>query len=165
MTTKHRIQLVGWALFAIFLAGSALAQDLIIYPAKGQSQEQMEKEKFECYTWAKQQTGFDPMQVPKATAPPPKEEAKKGGLVRGAGRGAVVGVAVGAIAGDAGKGAAIGAASGGLVGGMRRKDQVASQQKAEDQWAKDQTENYVRKRSEYDRAYSVCLEGKGYTVK
>jgi hypothetical protein len=51
--------LVSLALFAVFLASSALAQDLIIYPAKGQSQEQMEKEKFECYTWAKQQTGFD----------------------------------------------------------------------------------------------------------
>ena len=48
---------------------------------------------------------------------------------------------------------------------MRRKDQAASQQKAEDQWAKEQTENYARKRSEYDRAYSACLEGKGYTVK
>jgi len=165
LTTKHSIQLVSLALFAIFLASSALAQDLIIYPAKGQSQEQMEKDKFECYTWAKQQTGFDPMQVPKATEPPPKQEAQKGGVGRGAVRGAAVGVAAGAIAGDAGKGAAIGAASGGLIGGMRRKDQAASQQKAEDQWAKEQSENYVRKRSEYDRAYSVCLEGKGYTVK
>jgi hypothetical protein len=165
MMTNHRIQLLSWALFAVFLASSALAQDLIIYPAKGQSQEQMEKDKFECYTWAKQQTGFDPMAQPKETAPPPKQEAKKGGLVRGAGRGALVGVAAGAIAGNAGKGAAIGAASGGLVGGMRRQDQVASQQKAEDQWAQEQAKNYAKKRSEYDRAYSVCLEGKGYTVK
>ena len=30
MTTKLRIQLVIWALFAVFLASSALAQDLII---------------------------------------------------------------------------------------------------------------------------------------
>ncbi|GAB63029.1 MAG: glycine zipper family protein [Candidatus Jettenia sp.] len=41
--------------------GAALAHGLIIYPAKGQSQEQMEKDKYECYSWAKQQTGFDPM--------------------------------------------------------------------------------------------------------
>ncbi len=165
MKTKSLIGKIFLACLLCVWASSALAQDLIIYPAKGQSQEQMEKEKFECYTWAKQQTGFDPMQVPKATAPPPKQEAKKGGLVRGAARGAAVGVAVGAIAGDAGKGAAIGAASGGLVGGMRRRDQVSSQQKAEDQWAQEQAANYARKRNEYDRAYSVCLEGKGYTVK
>ena len=55
-------------------------------------------------------TGFDPMAQPKATAPPPAQEAKQGGVVRGAARDALVGVAVGAIAGDAGKGAAIGAA-------------------------------------------------------
>lgn len=37
-------------------------QDLVVYPAKGQAQEQMQKDKYECYGWAKQQTGFDPMQ-------------------------------------------------------------------------------------------------------
>jgi hypothetical protein len=46
-------------------------QDLIIYPAKGQSQQQMEKDKFDCFSWAKQQSGFDPMQPP-ATAPAPE---------------------------------------------------------------------------------------------
>ena len=57
--------------FVMFMAGSSIAQDLVIYPAKGQSQEQMEKEKFECYGWAKQQTGFDPMQAqPQAQAAP-----------------------------------------------------------------------------------------------
>lgn len=160
MTTKHRIQLVGWALFTVFLASSALAQDLIIYPAKGQSQEQMEKEKFECYTWAKQQTGFDPMEVPKATAPPPKEEPKKGGLVKGAAGGAVVGGIVGGS-----KGAKRGAAAGGVVGGARRQSQKKDQQYKEEQWAQEQAAQYSQKRSKYDRAYSGCMEGKGYTVK
>jgi len=165
MKKEYRVQLLSCVLFAVLFASPALAQDLLIYPAKGQSQEQMEKDKFECYTWAKQQTGFDPMQVPTATAPPPKQEAKKGGVGRGAVRGGVTGLAVGAIAGDAGKGAAIGAASGGLFGGMRRRDQVRQQEKAQDQWAQDQAANYARRRHEYDRAYSVCLEGKGYTVR
>ena len=56
---------------ASFMAGTALAQDFFIYPNKGQSNEQMEQDKFQCYNWAKGQTGFDPMQVPTATSPPP----------------------------------------------------------------------------------------------
>jgi len=141
------------------------AQEPFIYPEKGQSAEQQEKDKLDCYTWAKGQTGFDPMQVPTATAPPPEQEAPKGGVGRGAAGGALVGVTVGAIAGDAGKGAAIGAASGALVGGMRRSDQQRQQQQAEQQWAEQETANYTNQRNNYNRAYGACLEGRGYTVK
>ena len=146
-------------------SGFVLAQDLIIYPNKGQNQQQLEKDKYECYSWAKQQTGFDPMEVPKATAPPPQQGAQQGGLVRGAARGATVGVAAGAIAGDAGKGAAIGAASGALIGGMRRRDQQRRQEQAQQQWAQEQTAAYTQKRNAYNRAFGACLEGRGYTVK
>jgi hypothetical protein len=106
--------------FPVFIAGTAVAQDLMIYPAKGQSQDQMEKDKFECYSWAKGQTGFDPMETPKATAPPPTKQAKSstaGGAVKGGVGGGVLGAGVGAIAGGkkgAKKGAAIGAVSGAL---------------------------------------------------
>jgi len=148
-----------------FLAVNTVsAQEPFVYPQKGQSQEQMEKDKFECYNWAKGQTGFDPMAVPTATAPPPQAGAPEGGVVKGAARGALVGVAVGAIAGDAGKGAAIGAASGGLFGGMRRQDQKRQQEQAEQQWAQEQAAQYNQKRNAYDRAYGACLEGRGYTV-
>ena len=155
------------ALFVVALmtAPSVFAQDPFIYPDKGQSAEQQEKDKYECYSWAKGQTGFDAMQVPTATAPPPGQEAPQGGVVRGAGRGALTGVAVGAIAGDAGKGAAIGAASGALIGGMRRNDQQRQQQQAEQQWAEQEAANYANQRNNYNRAYSACLDGRGYTVK
>jgi hypothetical protein len=150
---------------ALLVTGPAFAQDPIIYPNKGQSAEQQEKDKFECYTWAKGQTGFDPMQVPTATAPPPSQGTPQGGVVKGAARGAVAGVAVGAIAGDAGKGAAIGAASGALIGGMRKRDQQAQQQQAQQQWEQEQAANYANQRNNYNRAYGACLEGRGYTVK
>lgn len=146
-------------------AGMAVAQELIVFPAKGQSNDQMEQDKFSCYTWAKNETGFDPMAPPTATAPPPQQEAPQGGVVRGAARGALVGVAAGAIAGDAGKGAAIGAASGGLIGGMRRNDQNRRQASNQQQWEQQQAQQNSQKRSTYNRAYSACLEGKGYTVK
>jgi len=162
---KTTIYAVLFLIVVTLGSSPVLAQDLIIYPNKGQNQQQLEKDKFECYSWAKQQTGFDPMEVPKATAPPPKQEAQQGGLVRGAARGATVGVAAGAIAGDAGKGAAIGAASGALFGGMRRRDQRHRQEQAEQQWAQEQTAAYTQKRNNYNRAYGACLEGRGYTVK
>ena len=155
---------IGLMIMTLFV-GPALAQELIVYPAKGQSQEQQEKDKFECYQWAKQNTGFDPMQMPQATAPPPQQEAQQGGVVRGAARGAAVGAVGGAIAGDAGKGAAIGAASGGLIGGMRRQDQRRRQQQAQDKLAQQKAAQYQKNRDNYNRAYSACLEGRGYTVK
>ena len=84
------------------LSGVAFGQELIIYPNKGQSKQQQEKDQFECYTWAKGQSGFDPMAPPTATAPPPAKEAPQGGVVRGGAVGAVGGLAIGAIAGNAG---------------------------------------------------------------
>jgi flagellar biosynthesis/type III secretory pathway protein FliH len=150
---------------SLLIVSPTLGDDVFIYPNKGQTKQQQDKDKYECYDWAKQQTGFDPMAQPKATAPPPAQEAKQGGVVKGAARGALVGVAVGAIAGDAGKGAAIGAAGGGLFGGMRRKDQQRQQEQAEQQWAQQQAANYEQNRSKYNRAFSSCMEGRGYTVK
>ena len=162
---KRTKQVLALLFLAVFIVTPALADDLYVFPAKGQSQEQLERDKYECYAWAKRQTGFDPMEVPKATSPPPAQEAPRGGLFRGAARGATVGVVGGAIAGDAGKGAAIGAASGALIGGMRRRDQARRQQQAEQQWAQEQAAEYSQRRNEYNRAYTACLEGKGYTVK
>jgi hypothetical protein len=132
--------------------------DPIIYPAKGQSADQTEKDKYECYRWAKGQTGFDPMQVPTATTPPPQQ---KGGAVKGAAVGAVAGVAIGAAAGDAGKGAAIGAVSGGVLGGARRQQS----NKAQSDWEKKESAGYQQRRNDYDRAWGACMEGRGYTVK
>lgn len=141
------------------------AQEAVIYPAKGQSQEQMEKDKYECYTWAKQQSGFDPMQQPTATTAPPPQQAQQGGVVRGGARGALVGVAAGAIAGDAGKGAGIGAAVGALGGGMRQRDQQRQQDQSQQQWEQQQAAAYAQGRDGYNRAQSACLEGRGYSVK
>jgi len=162
---RRLLQLITLLGLAAFVAGPALAQDLIAFPAKGQSQEQMERDKFDCYQWAKQQTGFDPMKTPQATAPPPQTSSSGARPLRGAARGAAVGAAGGAIAGDAGKGAAIGAATGALLGGIRRREEASRQAQAEQQWAEQQAAEYNQKRNAYNRAYAACLEGKGYTVK
>jgi hypothetical protein len=43
-------------------APSATQMDLIIYPKNGQSKDQQAADQYECHTWAKGQTGFDPTQ-------------------------------------------------------------------------------------------------------
>ena len=43
--------------------------DLIIYPKNGQSKDQQAADQFECHSWAKNQTGFDPTQ-PAGGVPP-----------------------------------------------------------------------------------------------
>jgi len=146
--------------FVTLVAGPALAQELIIFPSQGQSDEQMEQDKYSCYQWAKKETGFDPMAPPTATEAPPKAEPKKGGVVRGA----ALGAAVGGIAGGS-DGAGKGAAVGGLMGGARRRGQSRTEQQKQEQWAQEQAAQYTQRRNTYNRAYAACLEGKGYTVK
>ena len=151
--------------FCFSTAHDVLAKEMFVYPQKGQSDEQMEKDKYECYSWAKKQSGFDPMEIPKASAPAPKQEKKKRGALKGAAGGALLGAGIGAIAGDAGKGAAIGAGSGAVIGGVRQKKKNQKQEQEKEQWAQEQTDQYANKRSSYNRAHAACLEGKGYTVK
>jgi len=168
MKMRQKIVWMSLIVLAVMVAGPALAQELIIYPAKGQSEDQMEQDKFQCYSWAKKETGFDPMQMPTATAPPPKKQAQKGGAGRGAIGGAAAGAAIGGITRGrkgAGRGALIGAGSGALIGGMRREKQRNQEAQSRNQWEREQGNAYMQKRNTYNRAYGACLEGRGYTVK
>ena len=146
------------ALAPFCFAVTASAQQMFFYPAEGQSEDQLNRDRGECYAWAVQQTGYDPANPPTAGAPAP--EAQQGGLVRGAARGAAVGAVGGAIGGDAGKGAAIGAATGGMIGGLRRRDQRARQE----QQARNQQSQAQAGRDNYNRALKTCMEGRGYSV-
>ena len=38
---------------------------LFLYPTKEQSQQQQKKDEFECYKWAMEQSGIDPLNLPK----------------------------------------------------------------------------------------------------
>ena len=142
------------------------ADDFIVYPNKGQSEKQMEKDKFACYTWAKDQTGFDPMNIPEATSAPPKEKENNASATRGALGGAAAGAIIGEIAdGKGGEGAVLGALTGGLFGSMRRQNKDNENEEAQENWEHQQAAQYAAKRNTYDRAYEACLEGKDYTVK
>ena len=152
-------------LFLSLASGSAWAAEPFVYPTKGQSPEQTEKDKFECYTWAKQQTGFDPMQVPQAAPPPPPSSPQHEGQVVG---GAARGAAPGAIGGRSREMRARALRSGprpGGLGAMRKRSDYRQQQAQYQQQVQQQQAQYQQRRSEYDRAYSACMEGRGYVLK
>jgi len=150
---------IAATLFVVFvIAGQAQAKP-IVYPAKGQSPEQQQKDDGECYVWAKNNTGIDPAVVAAAPAPQPSGAAVGGGeRVKGAARGALGGAAIGAIAGDTGKGAGIGAVVGTMAGGARARQNQSNQQASAQAQSQDAINTYYR-------AYAACMEGRGYTIK
>ena len=152
-------------LVALVPAVPALATgQVFIYPARGQSPQQQEFDKGQCYSWGVQQSGFDPVNPSMASAPPPTPGMPHGGLFRGAAGGAALGAVGGAIGGNAGQGAAIGAAVGGLFGAIRRARWAEEQQQQQQSYAMQQQQSMAQGRNAYDRAFSTCMTGRGYTV-
>ena len=156
----------------LFLASEAGAQNSIgdsinqklgiyVFPAKDQTPQQQATDENACYQWAIGQTGVDPLNPPEVAAQQVDQGAAAGSGARGATRGAARGAAIGAIAGDTGKGAAWGAA-GGMVRGRRssRRGHAVEQDMA-NAGAQQQEAGML---DSFIRAYSACLEGKGYTV-
>jgi hypothetical protein len=127
-------------------AGSAVPA---IYPAKGQSAKQQDKDKYACYGWARDQTGFDPAQAQQAAAPaagmPP------GGLLRGAAGGATIAAATDH---DPAHGAAAG------MVGIAVRERVRAAQAAQQQQAV-----RAQQKAGYDRAFKACMEGRGYVLR
>jgi hypothetical protein len=136
---------------ACLIAVGAFAQQPYIYPAKGQSAQQQQKDQGECYSWAKANTGIDPAAGVNAAAP-----QEQGGGARGAVGGAAGGAIIaGAAGGNVGGAAVAGALIGGIVGNARqqRRNQEA------------QANAQAATLNTFQRAYAACLEGRGYTVK
>jgi hypothetical protein len=134
---------------------------LYVYPSKDQSKQQQKEDEFECYKWAVEQSGIDPLNLPKVEAAP-AQTGPTGGAVKGAAKGAAAGAAIGAITGDAGEGAAVGAIVGGLSG-RRQGQQAQAQQNQQAQANAAATEQEMK--NSFTKAFSVCIEGKGYTIK
>jgi len=141
------------------------AAQVMVYPARGQTPDQTQRDKGECMGWASQQSGFDPTAPRNSTPPPPSYAPNDRPVARGAVRGAAVGAVGGAIGGDAGKGAAIGAASGALIGGMRRRDQERQYAYEQQQYQQNEAAQFNQGQANFNRAFAACLEGRGYTVR
>lgn len=158
---KHVISLRAAVLVVLptlALIGEAGAQQYV-YPAKGQSAQQQKADESACYSWAVQQSGFDPAKPPpaQAAAKPPTTATgtTPGAGVRGAARGAVVGELVG---GNASSGAAAGAV---VARGQSRRQNAAAAQQGQQQASAQQQQQ----QASFGKARAACLEGRGYSVK
>jgi len=157
---------------------------LYAYPGKGQSHDQQLIDESDCYNSAQQQTGVNadtPAPQPPSSADVQAAQAQaadaapqqKGGRAKGAAKGAVGGAVIGGIAGDAGKGAAIGAGVGTVRGGrQQRKGNAAAKDQASAQAGADVQQQYQNQKAAYDqqlntfkRAFSACMDARGYSVK
>jgi hypothetical protein len=144
--------------------------DIYVYPTKGQSDAQLDRDRYECHNWAFKQTGFDPsaprlaphQQVQVVAMPVDHSNA-----VNGAVAGAVIGGAV-SRPHDAGRGVVVGAIAGAVLGAA--SDSARAREAAGNSsrpTAAEQVEQARLEKQAYDyrRAISACLEGRGYTVK
>jgi len=140
-------------------------QRMYVYPAHGQSPDQTERDRYECHTWAVQQTGVDPSRadanayervIVQPSTPPGANTA--GGAIAGAILGAI-------IAGprNAGAGLVIGGATGAVVGSAVDANAQAQAQQTQQQINMSAAEGRARADS-YKRAIGACLQGRGYTV-
>jgi len=144
--------------------------DIYVYAAHGQSDKQLDRDRYECHNWAVAQSHYNPsdphlaphQQIQVVAAPP-------------AGRDTVAGAISGAVAGaiiagphDPGEGAMIGAIAGGTMGAVsdharkQEADNINAHNNAQVQSERARLETQA---SDYRRAISACLEGRGYTVK
>jgi hypothetical protein len=128
-------------LAALLLVAGCAAQvpRYVVSPAKDQSSQQMDNDKFDCNLQAQKQTGYNPDKA--------LTEGAMIGLLVGGGAGAALGAAGGAAAGIAGTGAAVGAIAGGGIGATLGGSYL-----------------YDKDLNETQRAYYACLEARGYTL-
>lgn len=108
---------------------------LVVFPANKQSQQQQKEDEFECYLWAMEQTGIDPLNLPKVEAQ--VQAGPNGGAV---------------------KGAAIGASTGAMKG-MRAGRQAQAKQNQQADAQINATEEEIR--NSFVKAFSACIERKG----
>jgi len=138
------------------------------YPTQNQPSAQQDRDKYECHRWAVQQSGFDPSSP---SAPPHLRTVMVAGPPPGAGvaAGAVTGAMVGAAVSrpwEAGPGALIGAIAGAAIGGAAES---AATEQAREQAATNANNARAaaleHQASNYRRAMTACLEGRGYSVR
>ncbi len=138
-------------------AGAAVdLSHLQVTPQRGQSADQMRRDRYECHNWAVEQTG----EVPSCDAraePGRRDAAKRADRVARIATGAAIGATLGGLFGgghnygeDIVKGAAVGSVVGVATGAAHDKNQ--------------QKQAGPEPGSDYLRALSACLEGRGYTV-
>ena len=147
-------------------APAATAPAIYFYPSQGQAVARQERDRYECYQWARSQTGIDPGMTPVRGTTTMIVEPQVTGA--GAAVGAVTGAAVGAAtSGRHGGGGAVvlGAIIGSMLGAVTESAnanaRAQSQSRALDlrsQAAESQQVDAFR------RAMGACMSSRGYSI-
>ena len=137
------------------------------YPLQGQNETQQDRDRYECFSWATRQTGFDPS---RHAAPEEQRAAvvpaRSPGQAIGAA--AAVGAVIGAIAarpGNTAEGAVVGAMAGTVLGSAAAAAEQSQSQQVSRYRATRSDRRFDQQAGEFRRAMSACLEGRGYSVK
>ena len=136
------------------------------YPIHGQSPQQQDRDRYECSSWASQQSGFTP------GAPGVQAQTRVvSGQSRPSGTGTAIGALTGAILGAAISDpwqSATGARAGAMVGGaIGNAADVADAQHTRTVYVTDQRQVALQQSqaNNYRRAMGACLDARGYSVK
>src|SRR5215813_3016409 len=138
MTIRAR---VSTACLAALLAAGCISNvpTYIVTPARGQTPQQTDNDKFDCNLQAQKQTNYNPDKS--------LTDGALAGLLVGGALGAGLGAAAGVSAGIVGTGASVGAIAGGGLGATLAGP-----------YLNDENLNQTQ------RAYYACLETRGYTL-
>jgi Glycine zipper 2TM domain len=136
------------------------------YPENGQSPDQQSRDRYECSLWAVHQTGFDPS----APNVPPQDRVVASGPPPGTGTaiGAIAGAVLGAAISprwDRGAGAVFGGLTGAMIGSASDASRAQQNEMEMNEQDRQQAVAMAEKASQYRRALSACLSGRGYSVK
>jgi hypothetical protein len=142
---------LGAVLLVLCLPAQA-AEDLRaleVVGQRGQSLEQTRRDRYECHNWAVEQTGETPAAVPAEAEPREDRRELRRERIDRAIVGATIGGAVGSILRGGRRDSAERVLAGATAGGENRGEAADAEEQGE---------------SDYLRALTACLEGRGYTV-
>jgi hypothetical protein len=166
---------------ALLVTRLALGDDQpFIYPAAGQTEQQLADDRFACHREAAGRSGFDPVNaalVPpvrsEPVAVPVPENEKEGAAAVGVLTGAVAGGVLGSATNNhPGELAAVSAVLGGLIGGAietegARAAESVAKAEAEAQMSDQQSQVAAAeaRREAYRLAFMACMQARGYSVR
>ncbi len=144
---------------------------MYFYPQRQQDAALQERDRYDCYRWAVDRSGFDPGMTPlvvptaQAPRPVPRDGAE---VAAGALTGAVVGAAVSSPRrGGGGSATVIGALFGAALGAIAQESRAQAIEQS--QAARSQADQAAQQRAmaplaDFRRAMGACMTGRGYSV-
>jgi hypothetical protein len=150
------------------LVRPAESRPLYFYPAQGQDAARVDRDRYECYRWAVQQTGLEPGMSPlgAGASPEPLPPTQPDGV------GTVTGAATGAVVGSVMAGrhhSAEGLVFGAILGAALGASSDLARADAEDRRRQAQAQRAQQQRTDlsmldFRRAMSACMTARGYSV-